>query len=105
MWVPDWLVFGGPPSSGLGTGASFLLIGGGGGRVGSLLLLELWSPWKQIGLLCECGKGSVSEGIRGASLLGPPVSCPERDGVSLGKRPILQPSDKGHVRCLPPTLS
>lgn len=65
MEVPDWLIFGGPPSPGPGTGASFLLIGGG--PVGSFLLLELLSPWKQIGLLCECGKGSISEGIRGAS--------------------------------------
>lgn len=92
---------GDPPSPGPGTGASFLLIGGGGGPVGSLLLLELLSPWKQIGLLCECRKGSVSEGIRGASLLGPPVSWTERGSVSLGDRPTLQPG----VRWLPPTPS
>lgn len=86
---------GDPPSPGPRIGASLLLIGGGGGPVGSLLLLELLSPWKRIGLLCECGKGSVSEGIRRASLLGPPVSLPERGRVSVGGRSTLHPNDKG----------
>lgn len=86
---------GDPPSPGPRIGASLLLIGGGGGPVGSLLLLELLSLWKRIGLLCECGKGSVSEGIRRASLLGPPVSLPERGRVSVGGRSTLHPNDKG----------
>lgn len=86
---------GDPLSPGPRIGESFLLIGGGGGPVGSLLLLELSSPWKRIGLLYECGKGSVSEGIRRASLLGPPVSPPDRGSMSVGDRPTLHPSDKG----------
>lgn len=64
---------GDPLSPGPRIGASFLLIGGGGGPVGSLLLLELSSPWKRIGLLCECGKGSVSEGDQKSLVTG--TSC------------------------------